>query len=215
MNYSIIKQLLEHLEDYEKLTQNDGGTTMENFVDYLSYSINKLETAVEVTEEELLNVSISQYVAHLYRFARSYTKIALEDSPLTTVDDFLYLGKVMELSHCTKTELIEHNAHEKTSGMEIIKRLLKNGFLAQEDDPNDGRSKRLTITAEGKSEFFAALESMKKSANLVGGPLSMVEKLHLMHLLQKLHTFHKPLFAEKNASLDEMLEQIDLEELAQ
>lgn len=215
MNYSIIKQILEHLEDFEKLPQKEGGASMENFVDYLSYSVNKPETAVEVTEEELLNVSLSQTIAHLYRFAKSYTKIALEDSPLTTVDDFLYLGKVMELGHCTKTELIDYNVHEKTSGMEIIKRLLKNDFLTQEDDPNDGRSKRLTITLQGKREFFAALESMKKSANLVGGPLMTVEKLHLMHLLQKLHDFHKPLFAEKNTSLDAMLETIEAEGILQ
>ncbi len=185
---------------------------MGNFVDFLSYSVNKPETVTEVTEAELLNVSLSRTIAHLYRFARSYTKIALENSPLTTVDDFLYLGKVMEVGHCTKTELIEYNVHEKTSGMEIIKRLLKNDFLAQEDDPNDGRSKRLTVTPQGKDEFFTALEAMKKSADLVGGPLSTVEKLHLMHLLQKLHDFHKPLFSEKNASLDEMLETIDSEE---
>ena len=211
MNYSIVKQLLEHLEDFESLSQENGDATMEHFVDYLSYSVNKPETAVEVTDEELLNVSLAQHIAHLYRFAKGYTKIALEDSPLTTMDDFIYLGKVMELGHCTKTELIELNAHEKTSGMEIIKRLLKNGFLTQESDPDDGRSKRLTVTPEGKGEFLAALEAMKKSANLVGGPLATVEKLHLLHLLQKLHTFHKPLFAEKNASLDEMLEQLDAE----
>ncbi len=215
MNYSIIKQLLEHLEDFERLPQGESGPTMESFVDYLSYSINKTETAVEISDEELLNVSLSQTIAHLYRFAKSYTKIALEDSPLTTVDDFLYLGKVMELGHCTKTELIEINVHEKTSGMEIIKRLLKDDFLTQEDDPNDGRSKRLSISAAGKKVFFAALEDMKKSANLVGGTLSSVEKLHLMHLLQKLHEFHKPLFAEKNATLDEMLEQLDEEVEAQ
>ncbi|GHB57433.1 MarR family winged helix-turn-helix transcriptional regulator [Persicitalea jodogahamensis] len=212
MNYSIIKQLLEHLEDFEKLPQGESGTTMGNFVDYLSYSINKPETAVKVTDEELLNVSLAQYIAHLYRFSKSYTKIALENSPLTTVDDFLYLGKIMELGHCTKTELIELNAHEKTSGMEIIKRLQKNNFVTQEDDPNDGRSKLLSITLKGKQEFFAALESMKKSANLVGGPLSTVEKLHLMHLLQKLHVFHKSLFAEKNVTLDEMLEQLESQE---
>ena len=211
MNYSVIKQLLEHLEDFEKLPQGEGGVRLENFVDYLSYSINKTETAVEISDEELLNVSLSQVISHLYRFAKSYTKIALEDSPLTTVDDFVYLGKVMELGHCTKTELIEVNAHEKTSGMEVIKRLLKDEFLTQEDDPNDGRSKRLSITPAGREEFFAALEAMKKSANLIGGPLSTVEKLHLMHLLQKLHEFHKPLFAEKNASLDEMLEHLDSE----
>ncbi len=184
---------------------------MENFVDYLSYSLSKPETAVEVSEEELLNVALSQHIAHLYRFAKGYTKIALEDSPLITMDDFLYLGKIMELNTCTKTELIEHNSHEKTSGMEIIKRLLKNGFIDQRNDPDDGRSKQVSITPEGEKEFFAALAGMQKSANLVGGPLSTVEKLHLMHLLKKLYEFHKPLFAEKNASLDEMLEQLDME----
>ena len=215
MNYFIIKQLLEQLEDFEKLPQTEGGSTMEHFVEYLNYSINKPETAVEVSDEELLNVLLAQNIAHLYRFAKSYTKTALEDSPLITMDDFLYLGKIMELVNCTKTELIEHHAHEKTSGMEIIKRLLKNGFIDQQNDPNDGRSKQLSITAAGRQEFLAALGGMQKSANLIGGPLSSVEKLHLLHLLQKLHKFHKPLFAEKNASLDEMLEQLDAEEVNQ
>ena len=208
MNYPIIKQLLEHLEDFEQLSQGNDGTTMENFVDYLRYSISKPDTSVEISDEELLNVALAQHIAHLYRFAKGYTKIALEASPLITMDDFLYIGKIMNVGACTKTELIEHNSHEKTSGMEIIKRLLKNGFISQRDDPNDGRSKQLSVTPAGRKEFFGALKGMQKSANLVGGPLSTVEKLHLMHLLQKLYRFHKPLFTGKNATLDEMLEQI-------
>lgn len=207
MNYPIIKQILEHLEDFEQLSEGNNETTMANFVDYLSYSIGRPETSVEISDEELLNVTLSQHIAHLYRFAKGYTKIALEGSPLITMDDFLYIGKIMNVGSCTKTELIEYNSHEKTSGMEIIKRLLKNGFISQRDDPNDGRSKQLSVTPAGEQEFFAALRGMQKSANLVCGPLSTVEKLHLTHLLQKLHKFHKPIFSGKTATLDEMLEQ--------
>ena len=39
---------------------------------------------------------------------------------------------------------------EMTSGIEIIRRLLKNGWISEETNPEDRRSKYVSISPEGK-----------------------------------------------------------------
>ena len=98
------------------------------------------------------------------------------------------------------------NIHEKTTGMEVIKRLLNNDLIVQTDDATDRRSKRLSITEKGKGALFGTFDEMRKASLIIAGNLNAVEKMQLLHLLQKLHFFHKPLFLnERGKSLDELL----------
>ena len=98
------------------------------------------------------------------------------------------------------------NIHEKTTGMEVIKRLLNNGLIEQTDDPKDRRSKRLLITGKGMGVLFGTFEEMRKASLIIAGTLNEAEKMQLLHLLQKLHFFHKPLFLnERETGLDGLL----------
>ncbi len=102
------------------------------------------------------------------------------------------------------------NIHEKTTGMEVIKRLLNNGLVEQTDDQNDRRSKRLLITAKGMGVLLGTFEEMRKASLIIAGTLNEVEKMQLLHLLQKLHFFHKPLFInERETGLDGLLEMVE------
>ena len=49
-----------------------------------------------------------------------------------------------------KTDLIANNHMEMSSGIEIIRRLLKNGWISEEWNPEDRRSKYVSISAAGK-----------------------------------------------------------------
>jgi DNA-binding MarR family transcriptional regulator len=71
--------------------------------------------------------------------------------------------------------IIDMNIHEKTTGMEVIKRLLNNGLIEQTDDPKDRRSKRLLITGKGMGVLFGTFEEMRK-ASLIIAERSMKRK---------------------------------------
>lgn len=209
MSYELLQQLISYLAVYESQCSPSQQKDMEGFVGYLNQQVfeKSANPTVSFEKGETVEALLSQLIAFLYRYAKGYIKKALDHSTLTTIDDFSYLAGIWQTGGCSKTEIIEMNVHEKTTGMEVIKRLLNNQLIEQTNDLADRRSKRLLITAKGKGVLFGTFDEMRKASLIIAGTLSEIEKMQLLYLLQKLHFFHKPLFLnEREKSLDELLD---------
>lgn len=90
----------------------------------------------------------------------------------------------------TKSELINANAMEFSSGIEVIKRLLKSGLAEEYEDPDDGRSKRVKITQKGREKFARSTEKLRGVSELFPGTLTDDLKVKLLSLLVQLHDLH-------------------------
>ena len=212
MNYVLLQELIRHLANYEAQRSPLQRKDMEGFVAYLNQQVfaKSVDPDLKFENGETVEVLLSQLVAFLYRYAKGYIKKALDSAHLITIDDFSYLAGIWQTGGCTKTEIIDMNIHEKTTGMEVIKRLLNNGLVEQTDDQNDRRSKRLLITAKGMGVLLGTFEEMRKASLIIAGTLNEVEKMQLLHLLQTLHFFHKPVFInERETGLDGLLEMVE------
>lgn len=209
--YDLLKQLLEHVEDYEKGKNSLDDLNINDFAHWLSAKTRPLPTAEPIVFDgdktvTTDNSELGQLVSLLYRYVKIYAKQAMEDSPLNNVDEFSYLIVPMVHGEMSKTELISHNVHEKTTGMEIIKRLTKLGFLEQNAAPNDGRSQLVRISDSGRQVLFPLLTEMRKVSLIANGNLTEVELTTLIGLLKKLEIFHKDiLHHEKMVDLDGIL----------
>jgi DNA-binding MarR family transcriptional regulator len=105
----------------------------------------------------------------------------------------------------TKTELINKQIMEKTSGTEVIKRLLNNGMISEFSDENDRRSVRVKITPKGYQSIAGILPNMSLVSEIVVGNLSEQEIVTLAYLLKKLDHYHNDIFLNKrNTSLEEL-----------
>lgn len=220
MNYDILHELIDKAQEYEtqtgqKLEKEDLAIFSEwlyvqthSCVSKSNASKNlapKEEIKLEPTGETLDSI-IGKFIGFMYRFAKFYTKKALEDSPLTTLDDFTYLGSILLKAGSTKTEIIDYHIHEKTTGIEILKRLKKNGFITEKKSLTDGRSKSLFVTEAGKGIFFAHVGKMQKIGELIVGDLEENEKLQLISLLNRLNDFHQPIYHEnKKENIEHLL----------
>jgi MarR family transcriptional regulator, lower aerobic nicotinate degradation pathway regulator len=208
MNYEILQELIGYLAAYESQRSPSQRKDMEGFVAFLNQQVfeKSADPTVGFENGETVEALLSQLIAFLYRYAKGYIKKALDHSNLITIDDFSYLAGIWQSGGCSKTEIIDMNIHEKTTGMEVIKRLLNNQLIEQTDDLIDRRSKRLLITEKGKGVLFGTFDEMRKASLIIAGTLSEIEKMQLLYLLQKLHFFHKPLFLnEREKSLDELM----------
>lgn len=144
-------------------------------------------------------------VVLMYRYARHYVKKALKDSVLQTAEEFGYLITLMTHESLTKTELINTAVMEKTSGTEVIKRLLREGLIREFADPVDKRSVRVAVTPRGRAEITALLPVMGTVSKIVVGNLSESEINTLAYLLKKLDFFHNDLYMnQRNAGLGEL-----------
>ncbi len=176
--YELVKQMILLIEQFEQETIKPQAQNLVNFSAWLNHTLQSKKigdpsrAAQMMTANETVDSVLGKMIAYLYRYSRSYSKKMLEHSPLVTSDDFTYLAVLNARGSLTKTELIDMHMQEKTTGIEIIKRLLKNGLVEQRDDEADKRSKRLSLTNKGKGVLFASFPGMGKVATLVAGNLS-------------------------------------------
>jgi DNA-binding MarR family transcriptional regulator len=214
MNYEFLKSLLIQVEAFERDTLNEGAQTMADFSAWLHKHQTNQSTLmpIDVPSHPLLDdgfafdIEIGMLVSCVYRYAKLYSKKALADTPISTIDEFTYLAQLLRDTKPSKTELIEENIQEKTTGTEILRRLINNGLIEQLDDPTDRRSKRLKLSEAGYELMHQIMPRMNQVATLVGGDLSVAEKQQLVSLLQKLHLFHNPLFLnEHDAPIEELI----------
>lgn len=212
--YKVIQEMLEAFARFEETVANDEGMTFDNFLAHATQaaghqSVLAWRQVAGSQEPQVMQrankkeESIAILVAYLYRYAKVYVKKALEGSVLQSIDDFSYLIILLTHESLSKTELITKSVHEKTSGMEIIKRLVRLGLMTQYDDAHDKRSQRVAISPMGRGVLFAVLDRMGNVSTLMSGNLSDAEKNTLIHLLKKLDHFHYDIFTtDRNEALE-------------
>jgi DNA-binding MarR family transcriptional regulator len=216
----IITTLLNHFFDFENQEINRDEYSLDEFIGYLNSKSRKDNVPMrkisgeisdpfpEYTDRTLSNISILLVLT--YRYARIYLKQAMKDSALNTPDEFSFLITLMTYKNMRKGELISRQVMEKTSGTEVIRRLLRRGMIAESDDINDKRGKLISITEQGRDEILKILPQMGNVSEIIVGNLSNDEVNTLSYLLKKLDHFHNDIYRnKKDLSLEDILQKID------
>jgi len=201
-SYALLHQLLNLVETLE--AENDGReVSLQEFASFLlsqvggplgepGYSDARFgkEEAYAQTMAFQLDNNIGRLFVYMSRYAKSYIKKTLEGTPLLTGEDFTAMAILLTHEHLSKTELISYNLQEKTSGMEVIRRLIAAGLVKQWDNIEDRRGKHISITNDGRKLLYRVFVEMGHVSKMITGNLSEAEKLNLLYLLQKLENFH-------------------------
>jgi len=216
-SYQLIHELISLVEQLEQ--QNpEREVTMQDFAGFMVHTVGNSAQNVassarishdvrfgknEITAQEQafqLDNNIGQLFVYMSRYAKSYIKKALDDTALLTAEDFTALAILLTHDNLSKSELIQYNLQEKTSGTEVIRRLLAAGLIEQWDDEKDRRSRQIAITDQGKQLLYAVFEDMNHVGKMISGNLTVSEKLTLRYLLQKLEDFHQQHHQQKTIS---------------
>ncbi|MCH5715134.1 MarR family winged helix-turn-helix transcriptional regulator [Niabella hibiscisoli] len=199
----LLKVLLEKLEAYESTVADKEALTLAGMIDSinekqdlteLKNSFISAESGPFITEGKTYPDNIERVIAQhflfLYRYIKFYAKTALAGTTINTIEEFGMLATAMQQHAISKTELIRKNVIEKSSGIEIVKRLIKAGYMTQSDNPDDHRSQLMTITPNGRQALFSAFQKMDVLGIIAAGNLADAEKYQLANLLKKLDQFH-------------------------
>lgn len=204
MNYKLLKDTIAMLEQYE----NEHGVAATSSEDFAAWVLQQKKPVPEIPNSvkdqkyiahptSPVEISISRLIGMMYRYAKQHFKKTGLSDDFYSFDDFSYLATLFNKGPMSKTELIELNIHEKPTGTEIIKRLLKKGQLTETDTDDDKRAKIVSLTTVGYSLLTKNFERMELLANTVAGNLSPNERIQLLNLLQKLDDYHKPTFVKE------------------
>ncbi len=160
------------------------------------------------THAPSVNVHLTLLIYSLSKHFKLYARKVLSDSDLVSMDGHTFLATLCDVKSMRKVELIRANFLETSSGIEVIKRLLRKGFIEEFDDPGDKRAKRVRVTAKGREEYTASLGPLRKVINVMAGKLTDEKKIQLISLLDELNDFHAELHHDaKNLSLEELMER--------
>ncbi len=215
--YQILSALLPIIKDFEETIPNNEDFSISTFSSFLSsYSSTNSVKNVEINDinipphPERTDAIIAQNINFVYRYMKRYFKKALNNSPLISLDEYTYLICLLRVEKMTKTELNNINIMEKTSGTEVINRLLKNKLIDQAENPADRRSLFVFITEKGKKMLYELMPELVLAVEILLNPLSLDQKNLLKGLLLSLDKHNRNLFLnEHDTSLLELNKQIN------
>ncbi|MCO5259573.1 MAG: MarR family winged helix-turn-helix transcriptional regulator [Crocinitomicaceae bacterium] len=211
MNYRLVKDVIDLVQEFE--SQNEGSTSydtsVEGFKNWISTNNNTIvnEPNWEGKENGRSAESvINTLIVHLNRYAKSYSKSAIFGSDFSTQEDFIYLINLKAFGEMSKMDLIKKNVHEKPVGMQIINRLINQGWIEQRNSKTDKRSKVISISETGLQALGNQMDKIRQATSIVTGNLSQKEKMELIRLLNKLDDFHQPIY-DKNIDTEDLLRE--------
>lgn len=200
MNYQLLHDIVDLAEDFERHADRDGyGLDINGFKAWVAKDVS-LEASASEPEWEGKDKGrtpesvISTLIVHMNRYARSYSKSAIHNSGFSTQEDFIYLINLNAFGEMSKMDLIKKNVHEKPAGMQIINRLIGQGWVRQRDSKSDRRSKVIGITSKGRTALEKQMDKIRLATDIVAGDLTYLEKMELIRLLTRLDRFHQPYY---------------------
>ena len=215
MNFNLIKDVIDLVEDFDYENKNQiYSSNIEGFKKWI-LDRNSNNEGSEIDEPiwegkengRSPESAISTLIIHMNRYAKTYSKSAIADSDFNTQEEFIYLINLQAFGEMTKTELIKKNVQDKSSGILIINRLIKQGWIKQTNSQTDKRSKVLHITENGKITLEKQMEKIRNATKIVTGNLDYNEKMELIRILDKLDKFHLPIFS-RNIESQSLIETV-------
>lgn len=215
MKYNTLRDVINLLEEFEaenlktkKYSDDVEGFKKWTVINYKSEDSAQTEPYWEGKENgRSAESAIATLIVHMNRYGRSYSKSAIFGSDFSTQEDFSYLINLKAFGEMTKMDLIKRNVHEKPTGMQIINRLVAQGWVDQTDSDTDKRSKVLKINSKGLEILDNQMNKIRKATQIVSGDLTHNEKMELIRLLNKLNDFHQPIYA-KNIETESLLNEV-------
>lgn len=196
MDYTILKEIIALAEAYQQQT-NAQRWQKEQFV---SWIINEASKSQKETRDIIPSQDglISMFLGIAYKYAQFYARRVFRNTEIYSLDDFAVLVSLFPNKEFKKIDVLRMCIQEKSSGNEVLKRLLRDGMLQERENPNDARSKLLSLTDKGRIQFGLIQKGIQKMGGHIVGDLSPQEKSYLLEILMKLHHFHHPYFEENN-----------------
>lgn len=179
MNVNKLTELIQKFATYSEVHENQD---LENFAFWLLKKKDNTSTA----PEQQLNRDLGYYINRINRYGKYLSKQFLEETAISSLDEFSFLTVIKALGKPSKSEVYEATITELTTGQQMMRRLINMGLIGEETDTEDKRMKRVFLTEEGKETQALAFEQIGKECNLKFGKLDITHKKELLKLLKEL-----------------------------
>lgn len=206
-------KLITAWEDYVQKNRNASAT---EFCMYFLAKESNAELFGGLTPPDLDTV-FAKLIGRLAGMHTAYSKMALQEMPGFELEWFYFLNAVYQLKEVKKTRVIQYNFTEQTTGIDILNKLTRLGYISERTDPDDRRAKLVRITSEGEKALAALYRLLYKPTLLMYSGIDHKDKQVVINILKGTEYRHQEILSHsRNLSVDELLtEQLGEEYLRQ
>lgn len=169
--------LIEFRDENKNQTKDDS-----NLEDYFNLNSREYNFSFQSSEAAFLIWRLSKFIRH-------YVKPILSDKGLSSQDDFAILAHIDYLKVCSKKQAVEANIIELTTGIEIIKRLIKQKLIQEKENKEDKRQKLISLTKKGKNllkEIYFGFSSIQD----ILADMNKDDRVAIIEFLKRLDSYH-------------------------
>lgn len=108
-------------------------------------------------------------------------------------------GLMMQMHHkgaCGMSEVSERFEITPAAASQLVDKLVQNGFVQREEDPNDRRAKLLNLTDKGRDLVQRGIQERYRWVDQLAERLSLAEQVQISEALDKMTAAAKELEAE-------------------
>lgn len=188
--FELLKLLMTQVDKY--YASEETRKNLDSFLIWLTIE-NSRDNIIfdKINDKTDTENSIEMLNALLHRYVKMYSKQLLEYSTNLSFEEYSFLAMLGGLKSCTKSELIDLMVYEKSTGLEIIKRLIMKNLIAEEPNQLDKRSKQIKLTDIGNNVLVKSLVQMEVISLEFTAALGIAEKNILHRILLKLVNSHR------------------------
>jgi len=185
------------ITQWEKFIEETKSNDLHEFASWLldqQVSKKPLKTLKAKMYDEKEDYFAANYINKLNKYVKAYVKPLLHDTKLTNSDEFSILSLISQMDRPTKREVCMANAMELSTGIDMIRRLLKAGYIREQPHENDARAKRLTLTKNGDELLAIMYMRLSNIKQKVLADLNRNEKKELLRILEYLNHYHEKIY---------------------
>jgi DNA-binding MarR family transcriptional regulator len=154
-----------------------------------------VQTSAYVTKQRatfgysVSNARAPQLIWKLNKILRHYSKPIFDAVELNNHDEFAILTQIHLKEECSKKEAIAANLIDRSTGIDMIKRLIKRGLVLDRVDPNDGRARLVRLSEAGEGLLYQIYQGFADIPELLVD-MSSEQQAQFVATLQRLERWH-------------------------
>lgn len=211
-----MSELVKLIGAWEEYAQKNMAVSATEFCMYFLAKESNSQLFGGLTPPDLDTV-FAKLIGRLAGMQTVYSKMALQDIPGFELEWFYFLNSIYHLKEVKKTQVIQYNFTEQTTGIDILNKLKKLGYITERTDPDDKRAKLVRLTSKGEKILFRIYQLLSKPTLLMYNGIDHKDKQVVINILKDTEHKHQELLSNvKNKSIDELLlETLGKQKIAQ
>jgi DNA-binding MarR family transcriptional regulator len=153
-----------------------------------------------------INSTMAKLIGRLSSIMVYHFKNSVKQENNIDIEWFTLINVIHFRKECRKTDAITECFLELSTGIDILNRLHKNGYISERGDPSDKRARLVKLTAKGEGMLIQCWKSLGKISFFIYNDLETDDKKIVLQLLSNIDTKHSKIIAEnKGKDIDTLL----------